>query len=152
VSNEGALRPLDAMRRTFALPMRVRTHARLVLLALVSHARNADGRCWPSERTLARETASSERQVRRSMKVLRRLGIIVVVERRQKNSTIYELRPDVLAALASPEACQTGQGEPPDRPRPEHLTGQIGRLSAHSLSAHSGVSRLGKLTPFRLGF
>lgn len=95
------------------------TGERHVLLALAAHA-NAEGWCWPSHATLARQTELSGRQVRRYVHQLHEAGWLAKVDRRRREGGglgvwVYRLRLDRLHAEQwRPGAATEGAAEPVD--------------------------------------
>jgi len=78
---------------------------KLVLLALVRHARRETGAARPAQRTIAAEASISERSAVRCLGVLVRAGIVEVRRRGlgRSNEYILPLHPAaVLAALTAP--------------------------------------------------
>jgi len=55
--------------------------SRLVLLVLADYADEEGGSCWPSVKTIARETLLSERQVQYNLRHLQEIGEITVEEK-----------------------------------------------------------------------
>jgi len=93
----------DALRWTFALPLRPGT--KLVLLALADAA-DAEGECWPTRGTIARKTGFSVRAVDMHLAVLRAMGLVRVQaqfrEWRGQVHNIYALAlPDFSPAPAN---------------------------------------------------
>jgi DNA-binding MarR family transcriptional regulator len=59
-----------------------------VALCILSHRRNKNGFCFPSQKTIARETGLSEPTVKRAIKQLESLNVIEV-ERSHRHSNQY---------------------------------------------------------------
>lgn len=73
---------------------------RLVLVALWSHVKPPELKCWPTEITLAQETGLSERAVRDHLRAAEAAGWITRQLRRSPGSrwphTVYQLQfPDI---------------------------------------------------------
>jgi hypothetical protein len=76
-------------RATIAKLPEIGSTAMAVYLVLAAHA-DDDGRCWPSEATLARLVGCTDRTVRTSLKALEAAGLIGK-QRRRRDTPVYTL-------------------------------------------------------------
>lgn len=111
------------------------SHLRPVLLVLASHA-DAKGDSYPSQETVGRTLAKSERQIRRDVHDLEELGWIKTSRVRRRGrfaSTVYNI-PQGLSAPSpedihvadgrpSPEAAASGHSDPDQRPHQAPTSG-----------------------------
>jgi hypothetical protein len=86
--------------------------ARLVHIALASHAGKTGRNCWPSHDTLAAETRMSARAVRNGLVALEKAGYITRAGKTRYGTVVWHLRLLAPAETASPEesAEQGGAG------------------------------------------
>src|SRR5947209_1766223 len=72
--------------------------AKLVLISLANHADHVSGHCWPSGKTIARESSCSEKSVYRLVAALERNGFIDIKRARgpdgKQRSNNYWIRFD----------------------------------------------------------
>lgn len=108
---------VQALSAAFALHVDSPT-AKLVLLALANFA-DADGRCWPSQKTLGGLTSLSERAVRNAIDALASAGHLSKVARRRADGsrasdiiTLVFVQPASTAACYQP-APNAGSEPPP---------------------------------------
>lgn len=118
-ARRAASRPLDALRAlrdsdTVTTPTEL-----LVLVALVLRASNETGQCYPSHRTLARDTRLSKATVKRTLMALAARGLVSVEPRRKRtggaDSNVYRVR-----AVAAAEGSTTDVGGLTVNPPPAH--------------------------------
>jgi hypothetical protein len=93
---------VQALAAVFQLEIESPT-VKLVLLALANHA-DADGRCWPSQKTLAGLTSLSERAIRSALDVLTKDGWIGREERRRPDGSRASDVVTLLFLQAAPAA------------------------------------------------
>ena len=101
---------------------------KLVLLALANYA-DAEGRCWPSQSRLARDTGLTDRQIRRVFVSLMTAGLMSKQERRRPDG--YRAS-DVITLTISPDT-MSGSVEPHRTFQPD-LTGHLSPISPDTMS------------------
>ncbi|HZB89620.1 MAG TPA: helix-turn-helix domain-containing protein [Terracidiphilus sp.] len=67
-----------------------------LLLTLASHADNKTGLCYPGYTLLSEETYLSRSQVSKCLEVLKRAGLVSVVETSRTKATTYKLHLDIV--------------------------------------------------------
>lgn len=81
---------------------------RLVILALADYADDNGGSCWPSVRTICRDTLLSERQVQYALRSLEQMGEITVEQKGGgRRSTMYRI---VMPGVQNLHPSENGRG------------------------------------------
>src|SRR5699024_5700875 len=104
-----SIEALNCARRVGAVGV-LRPAEILLLWQLADSANQRDWACWPSQKTLARETNQSLRTVNSQINRLKNLGLVQVEERRGKGGgrvgLIYYLVEDALDQLLEAGRCE----------------------------------------------
>lgn len=102
---------------TWALNVEVKSAAHKAVLIVIANYADADGFCWPSQKTVAKQAACSERTVRNVLSDLEDAGIIARTERRRPDRTFTT---DGISLQMKPAAKSAGgvqrQSEPTANP------------------------------------
>lgn len=81
----------------WVLTQGIETSSKFVLVALANYA-DENGKCWPSQARLAKDTSMAERTVRKHLKLLEEAGYITRVKRRRKDgfqdSDLFEIHTE----------------------------------------------------------
>lgn len=102
----------------WAIRQQLTATQKLVLIVLAEHG-DKDGRCFPGQELLARETSLTERAVRKAIQVLREVGLIEVQRRTFRyggsTSNVYTFNVDVIIDSIQEEPCSypDGTGQEP---------------------------------------
>ena len=111
---------IEAVREHEGIP----TSAKAVLLILASYAAPDGGRCFPSQKRLAKNSGLTERSVRTQLKRSEEMGLLSICKVPQTgapNRNLYKLKlpkskPEIHdIQTGSPLPVQTGSGLPPNK-------------------------------------
>lgn len=107
---------------TWALNVEVKSSAHKAVLIVIANYADADGFCWPSQKTVAKQAACSERTVRNVLSDLEDAGIIARTERRRPDRTFTT---DGISLQMKPAAKSAGGVHRQDTPTAEPADGRI---------------------------
>lgn len=100
-----AIKPLDLLRAIFSKDSDMNQRERAFLAALLLHADNETGECYPSQATIAAEAGSNARSCQDVVRSLERRGLISRTARPKVNGrfpgTTYTIQPSAILALGN---------------------------------------------------
>lgn len=107
---------------TWALNVEVKSAAHKAVLIVIANYADADGFCWPSQKTVAKQAACSERTVRNVLSDLEDAGIIARTERRRPDRTFTT---DGISLQMKPAAKSAGGVQRQSEPLADFAVGRI---------------------------
>jgi hypothetical protein len=115
--------PVERLNWAYRQPLRA---TRKTILAYLVRRANKDARCWPGQRTIAKDTGTSTRTVIRSLRMLRLCGLVNVVRQEKRaggrhgiqNTYVLNFNVDVTAEAARQAEWITRPRDQSDRKSP----------------------------------
>lgn len=150
-SNEGAFRPLDALRATLDGSNPLSSTERLVILALVRRADSVSGEAWPSLATIATDTGLSRRAIAAALARIEADPYAPVRLSRRRRSKGATQEPDStlyrLSLPSAPRSPGSEAGAPPSEAGALQVVNEVHQGSAPRApylpsELHSGTAQV----------